>query len=254
MEILPLVIAAFVNIVANTFVSVPVAASSSVMFIILAILFGFFVYRRGMPLGISSVIGVVLLFGCIVIGVKFPLVLSKQVWIYILLGYIFTASVTPVWILLQPRDYLNSFLLYTMLIGAVLGIVIYRPTIQLPAVTSFNVGGKLLFPMLFVTVACGAISGFLSLVGSANQLLAVLALIAVAVWLKKSGKNYKMFIIPMIFMLAVTVFALILLIKQNVASENAVIVIVLVLLLLFALILTKDAYMVFASDDKEHTV
>ncbi|PAB57551.1 carbon starvation CstA family protein [Anaeromicrobium sediminis] len=396
-----LVIAAFVNIVANTFVSVPAAASSSVMFIMLAILFGFFVYRRGMPLGISSIIGVVLLFGCIVLGVKFPLVLSKQVWIYILLGYIFVASVTPVWILLQPRDYLNSFLLYAMLIGAVLGIVIYRPTIELPAVTSFNVGGKLLFPMLFVTVACGAISGFHSLVGSgtsskqldseadakivgygsmliecvlaviaiitaayvtkdkfaellgaggpinvfsdgigvfmskfgipyatgksfvalaisafaltsldtgtrlgrfifqemidqkegesenilanryvatgitvvlggwlgsgswtkiwpifgsANQLLAVLALIAVAVWLKKSGKNYKMFIIPMIFMLAVTVFALILLIKQNLASENYILVALPALLLLFALILTKDAYKVFTSNDKEHIV
>lgn len=164
-----LVVAAFVNIVANTFVSVPEAASASVMFIILAIGFGFAVYRKGVPLFIGSIIGVSLLFLCIYLGIKFPLVLSKTTWIYILLAYIFIASVTPVWILLQPRDYLNSYLLYAMIIGAVLGLVLYNPKIQLAAFSGFNVNGSYLFPMLFVIVACGAISGFHSLVGSGTS-------------------------------------------------------------------------------------
>jgi len=162
-----LVIAAFTSICAATFVKVPSAATSSLLFILLAIIFGFLVYRRGAGLGISSVIGVALLFFCIWLGLELPLHLSYNTWVIILLLYIAVASVTPVWILLQPRDYLNSFLLYAMLIGGLLGIVIKHPKIQLPAVTSFNLGNyKLLFPILFVTVACGAISGFHSLVAS----------------------------------------------------------------------------------------
>jgi len=161
-----LVVAAFTNIVAGTFVSVPQAATASVLFIIIAIGFGFFVYRKGVSLAVGSVIGVGLLVVCIWLGNVFPISLSKEVWMMILLGYIFVASVTPVWILLQPRDYLNSFLLYAMLFGGLLGIFLANPTIKLPAVTSFTVDGKMMFPMLFVIVACGAISGFHSLVGS----------------------------------------------------------------------------------------
>lgn len=161
-----LVVAAFTNIVAGTFVTVPEAATSSVLFIIVAVGFGVLVYRKGVSLVLGSVVGVALLAICIWLGTMFPLVLSKNTWMIILLGYIFVASVTPVWILLQPRDYLNSFLLYAMLIGGVIGILIFNPKLQLSAVTSFNVGGKWMFPMLFVTVACGAISGFHSLVGS----------------------------------------------------------------------------------------
>jgi len=161
-----LVIAAFTNIVANTFVSVPEAATSSLLFIILAIAFGYFVYRKGVSLAIGSVIGVVLLFICIWLGTAFPISLGKNTWMIILLGYIFVASVTPVWILLQPRDYLNSFLLYAMLIGGFVGVIFMHPTLELAPVTSFKIGNATLFPMLFVTVACGAISGFHSLVGS----------------------------------------------------------------------------------------
>lgn len=164
-----LVVAAFLNIVANTFVSVPEAATASLLFIALAIVFGFAVYRKGISLTIGSIIGVVLLAECICIGMAFPLVLSKSTWIVILMVYIFAASITPVWILLQPRDYLNSYLLYAMIIGAVLGLLMHRPTMQLAGFTGFNVGGKYLFPMLFVTVACGAISGFHSLVGSGTS-------------------------------------------------------------------------------------
>ncbi len=161
-----LVVAAFTNIVANTFVSVPAAASSSLMFIVLAIIFGYFVYRRGVGLGLGTLIGVVALFACVYLGTLFPISLSREAWMLILLAYIFVASVTPVWILLQPRDYLNSFLLYAMLIGGLVGVVIMRPSMQLAPVTSFSVDKATLFPILFVTVACGAISGFHSLVGS----------------------------------------------------------------------------------------
>ncbi len=319
--------------------------------------------------------------------------MSVTTWILILMVYIFAASTAPVWILLQPRDYLNSFLLYAMIGGAVLGIIIFRPTIELPAVTAFNVNGQYLFPMLFVTVACGAISGFHSLVGSgttskqlgnekdakiigygamliegvlavvslttaaylstgklsellkggpvnvfsdgvgtfmatfgipftigksfvalavsafaltsldtatrlgrfifqeffqdvgdpkapkakkslltnmyfstaitvliggylaaggyakiwpifgsANQLLAALALLAVAVWLKKIGKNYHMMVIPMIFMLIVTLTALVFLIKANIVSQNYILVLFPVLLFVLAVILAKEGY------------
>lgn len=164
-----LVVSSFTNIVANTFVSVPSAATASMLFIILAIGFGFFVYRRGTGLVISSVIGVALLFVCIWLGIKFPINISKNVWTIILLIYVFVASVTPVWILLQPRDYLNSFLLYAMMIGGILGIIIKHPALKMAPVTSFNVNGSYLFPILFVTVACGAISGFHSLVGSGTS-------------------------------------------------------------------------------------
>lgn len=166
---LVLVVAAFANIVADNFVSTPQAASASIFFIVLAILFGIAVYRFKMPLIPASVVGVLMLFGCIYLGFLFPIALSKQTWIILLMIYIFIASVTPVWILLQPRDYLNSYLLYAMIIGALLGLVILRPEIQMDGFIGFNVGGQYLFPVLFVTVACGAISGFHSLVGSGTS-------------------------------------------------------------------------------------
>lgn len=166
---LVLVVAAFANIVADNFVSTPQAASASIFFIVLAILFGIAVYRFKMPLIPASVVGVLMLFGCIYLGFLFPIALSKQTWIILLMIYIFIASVTPVWILLQPRDYLNSYLLYAMIIGALLGIVILRPEIQMDGFIGFNVGDQYLFPVLFVTVACGAISGFHSLVGSGTS-------------------------------------------------------------------------------------
>lgn len=166
---LVLVVAAFANIVADNFVSTPQAASASIFFIVLAILFGIAVYRFKMPLIPASVVCVLMLFGCIYLGFLFPIALSKQTWIILLMIYIFIASVTPVWILLQPRDYLNSYLLYAMIIGALLGIVILRPEIQMDGFIGFNVGDQYLFPVLFVTVACGAISGFHSLVGSGTS-------------------------------------------------------------------------------------
>ena len=185
-----LVVAAFASIVANTFKAtflengaVDYAASAanastamiSIFFIVLAIFFGFFVYRRNAPLGVSTIIGVALIAVAMVIGLKWhPLYLSYETWMIICGIYILVASVTPVWILLQPRDYLSSFLLYGMMILAVVGIVGCHPSIDtMPAFTGFKdtlapTGSSLgyLFPALFVTIACGAISGFHSLVGS----------------------------------------------------------------------------------------
>lgn len=164
---LVLLIAVFLVVVAKTFVSVPSAATASVLFIFLAVLFGIFLYRLKLPLGILSIIGIIFLSICMIIGWHFPLSLTMQNWITILIVYIFIASVAPVWILLQPRDYLNSFLLYALLILAIIGVLVSQPTIELPIFTAWSIP-KLgpLFPILFVTVACGAISGFHSVVAS----------------------------------------------------------------------------------------
>ena len=185
-----LVVAAFASIVANTFKAtydesgvLDKAASSanastamiSILFILVAIVFGFLVYRRNAGLGISTVIGVAAIVLCMAIGLNFhPLYLNGTTWMIIVGIYITVASVTPVWILLQPRDYLSSFLLYGMMIVAIVGIVGAHPTIDIPAFTGFvdqatngsGVSLGTLFPALFITIACGAISGFHSLVGS----------------------------------------------------------------------------------------
>ncbi|MDZ7261239.1 MAG: carbon starvation protein A [candidate division KSB1 bacterium] len=162
-----LVIAVFTIIVSKTFEEVPAAATSSVLFIVLAVIFGLSIYRWKVKLGIATLGGVIFLAICLILGNLFPLSFSQSFWIYFLLAYVFVASVTPVWILLQPRDYLNSFLLYALVLGGVIGIIVVGPSLKLQPVTSFHVSGLgYLFPILFVTVACGAISGFHSLVAS----------------------------------------------------------------------------------------
>lgn len=184
-----LVVAAFASIVADTFKAtftetgaVDIAASAanastamiSILFILIAIAFGFFVYRRNASLVVSTVIGVIAIVACIAIGLNWhPLYLTSTTWMVIVGAYILVASVTPVWILLQPRDYLSSFLLYGMMSLAIVGIIGSHPTLDIPAFTGFvdtiaPTGTSLgyLFPALFVTIACGAISGFHSLVAS----------------------------------------------------------------------------------------
>jgi carbon starvation protein len=198
-----LVIAVFTIIVADTFTHIPSAGTSSILFMILAVFFGIAIYRLKVPLWIATIVGVILLFLSIPAGNLFPLQLDVFTWQLILFGYIFLASTVPVWILLQPRDYLNSFFLYALMIGGLVGVFFAAPTINIPAFNSFSLDKVgYLFPALFVTVACGAISGFHSIVGSgttAKQLdketdghivgyggmliegmLAVLSLIAVA--------------------------------------------------------------------------
>ncbi|MBU2535303.1 MAG: carbon starvation protein A [Chloroflexi bacterium] len=161
-----LVLAVFAFVIAKTFAAIPSVATASLLFIVLAIIFGYTVLRRGAPLLLSSIVGVVLLALCVWLGVLFPISLSLTWWIPILLAYAFIAASLPVWIILQPRDYLNSFLLYGFLIAAVIAIFATNPAIKLPAFTSFETDLGFLFPILFVTVACGAISGFHSLVSS----------------------------------------------------------------------------------------
>jgi len=162
-----LVIAVFTIIVADTFTHIPSSGTSSILFIFLAILFGLSVYRFKAPLWISSTVGIIFLSLCIYLGYIYPLQLDRNTWIIILLVYIFLASVTPVWILLQPRDYLNSFFLYGLMIAGVIGLFFTMPEVHLSPITNFTVDKVgYLFPALFVTVACGAISGFHSIVGS----------------------------------------------------------------------------------------
>ncbi|MCJ7552299.1 MAG: carbon starvation protein A, partial [Ignavibacteriaceae bacterium] len=203
-----LVIAVFTIIVADTFTHIPSAGTSSILFIFLAILFGLTIYRFKVPLWIATIAGVVLLFLSIPAGNLFPIELNNLTWQMILFVYIFAASVTPVWILLQPRDYLNSFFLYALMFGGVVGVFFAAPSINLPAFRTFSLEKVgYLFPALFVTVACGSISGFHSLVGSGTTakqlnketdgriigyggmliegLLAVLSLIAVASMVNK---------------------------------------------------------------------
>ena len=149
-------------------------AMVSLLFIVVAIVFGIFVYRRHTSVVASSVFGVAAIIFVMAIGMNWhPLYFSTKTWMILVGIYITIASVTPVWILLQPRDYLSSFLLYAMLIVAVVGIFGAHPDIDpnlFPAFTGFSVTTKngvlFLFPILFTTVACGAISGFHSLVSS----------------------------------------------------------------------------------------
>ena len=169
-----LVVAAFASIVASTFGAtmtdgvVDKAASATTASV--AIFFGFLVYRRNAPMGISTIIGVLAIVLCMAIGMNFhPIYLSSKVWMWIVGLYIAIASVTPVWFLLQPRDYLSSFLLYAMLAVALVGVFASHANFDsaaFPAFAGFKVGTSYLFPVLFTTVACGAISGFHSLVSS----------------------------------------------------------------------------------------
>lgn len=165
-----LVIGVFADIIAKTFVNNPGVASASILFILLAVTFGIinkFIGNSKTAFVIISVLGVFLMYYFVYLGMQLPFVLDYQIWIYVLLGYAFIASVTPVSMLLQPRDYLNSFLLYGLIIAAVVGVFISNPEIKMDNnihITADNLG--YLFPVLFVTIACGAISGFHSLVAS----------------------------------------------------------------------------------------
>lgn len=162
-----LVIAVFMDIVARTFVTVPAAASASIFFILLALVFGVAINRLGSPLWLSTLFGVGLLYFFVYLGEVFPFQIGYGWWIAILIAYIFLAAVTPVSILLQPRDFLNSFLLYGMIFFGILGILMSNPRIEMSTSVQFHVENLgFLFPVLFVTVACGAISGFHSLVAS----------------------------------------------------------------------------------------
>ena len=173
-----LVVAAFASIVAGTFASDgtnntnSTVAVISILFIVMAIVFGFFVYRKGAPIGIASIFGVIGIAICLFIGIKFPVIhIGMNAWMWIIGAYILVASIAPVWILLQPRDYLSSFLLYAMMVIAAIGVFgasfAGHAVTSMPAIVPEKLGT--LFPTLFITIACGAISGFHSLVGSGTS-------------------------------------------------------------------------------------
>jgi carbon starvation protein len=165
-----LVIGVFSDIIAKTFVSNPGVASASILFILLAVGFGIvnrMVGNKKTSFVIITVLGVILMYYFVYLGTQLPFVLDYKIWILALLAYAFLASVTPVTLLLQPRDYLNSFLLYGMMIAAVAGVIVANPQIEMSneiQTSTENLG--YIFPVLFVTIACGAISGFHSLVAS----------------------------------------------------------------------------------------
>ena len=178
-----LVIAAFTDMVAGTFVGKGVegmaketsyansaAASISMLFIGAAVLFGLIQkYAGKMNEAVRAVIAIVLLVATFAIGMKLPIYATKSAWIYIVMAYLFLASVLPMWLLMQPRDYMTTFMLLGMIIGAVVGVLVAHPSMKLNAYNGFNVGGSSLFPPLFVTIACGAVSGFHSLVSSGTS-------------------------------------------------------------------------------------
>ncbi len=164
---LVLVVAVFTILTAAAFAANGSVATAGFLMLLIAMGMGYGMYRANMSLPIVTVIGVILLFVSIWIGLNYPFLFFNQItWTWILIVYIFLAATLPVWILLQPRDYLSSFLLYVALIGGFLGIIIVRPVLVYPAVTTFRTGTGFLFPMLFVTIACGAVSGFHSMVAS----------------------------------------------------------------------------------------
>ena len=186
--VLILVIASFVNVVAGTFFTAPDAGVSgittspngnqttamiSILFIMLAIVYGILTNRVGMKTGPATIIGIIGIIAAIAIGMRFGVAIGRTPWILIIGVYIAIASLIPVWIMLQPRDYLSSFLLYAMMGVAVIGIIFSAfagtTEFQLPMVTGWSTKVGTMFPALFITVACGACSGFHSLVSTGTS-------------------------------------------------------------------------------------
>ena len=181
---LVLVVAEFTRQITGTFVADPAIATASLLFIAEAIIFGLCVNTFKMSVLWTSLVFVPLMFAFVWIGNVFPLDLVKlfgftpegtaMFWTIVLLVYCFFASTCPVWILLQPRDYLNAYLLYAMMALGFIGVFVAHPTLHIAAFTGFSAVGRsgatdLLFPFLFVTVACGACSGFHALVASGTS-------------------------------------------------------------------------------------
>ena len=168
------VLVAFVDLTAGSFAVDGGVASSSLMYIVLAVVMGLTVYRLNMSLLKTSLIFVPLVFAAIYLGQLVPIgplpALAhgdpRTTWTVLLLGYCFVASITPVWVLLQPRDYLSSFLLLACVVGALAGIAIGQPELNTPMFKGFDTNIGFLFPALFITIACGACSGFHSIVAS----------------------------------------------------------------------------------------
>ncbi|MDR3348130.1 MAG: carbon starvation protein A [Acidaminococcales bacterium] len=230
-----LVIAAFADVVAGTFngfyvspkgasTQIPAngaVATTSMLFIVEAVVLGFVLRFGRLGKWLNTAAALILLVAAIAFGLNFPIFVSRDIWHIIVFTYIFVASVVPIWALLQPRDYLNSYLLVAMIAAAVVGVFVSNPSINLPAFTGFDIDGQSLFPMMFVTIACGAVSGFHSLVSSGTaskqiksendmlpisfgamlmeSLLAVIALIAVASFAAGAAAKQGLVTPPQVF-------------------------------------------------------
>ena len=181
-----IVIAAFADMVAGTFnayavkdgvTSLSAAAQTngaagmvSIMFMVFAVVFGLIQKKYSFSGWKQAALGIVFIVLSFAVGANFPLVLNKAAWSYITFVYIFFAAVLPMWMMKQPRDYMTTFMFIGMIAGAAVGLLVAHPSMNLPVFTGFN-NGKLgtMFPILFVTVACGAVSGFHSLVSSGTS-------------------------------------------------------------------------------------
>ena len=233
-----LVVAAFADVVAGTFNGFAAdgakveangaVATTSMLFIVEAVALGFFLKYTKFNKWVNTAFAILLLVAAIILGLNFPMFVGLGTWHIVIFVYIMIASVAPVWALLQPRDYLNSYLLIFMIIGAVVGVFVANPACNLEAFTSFNVNGQYLFPILFVTIACGAVSGFHSLVSSGTaskqikneknmlpvsfgamlmeSMLAVIALIAVASFAQGEAAAQGLTTQPQIFAGAIANF------------------------------------------------
>ena len=175
-----IVIAAFADMVAGTFnadgAQVEVALTNgsagmvSIMFMVFAVIFGLIQKKFNFSGWKEAVVGIAFIVLSFVVGMNCPIILGKAAWSYITFIYIFFAAVLPMWLLKQPRDYMTTFMFGAMIAGAIVGLLVAHPTMNLPVFTGFN-NEKLgtMFPILFVTVACGAVSGFHSLVSSGTS-------------------------------------------------------------------------------------
>ena len=172
---LVLVIAAFGAVISGIFVGTPGAATASWLFMVVAVILGLLLYKWQIDFKLGTIIGILLLIGAIYLGFKYPIVASKHTWLIALGIYVIIASSLPVWILLQPRDYLNAYILWFGLILGGLAFIIVGVkglgTFTAPAFTTWSanvVGGKPspFWPTIPLVIACGALSGFHSIVGS----------------------------------------------------------------------------------------
>ena len=175
-----IVIAAFADMVAGTFnadgaqaevaVTNGSAGMVSIMFMVFAVVFGLIQKKFNFSGWKEAVVGIAFIVLSFVVGMNYPIILGKAAWSYITFIYIFFAAVLPMWLLKQPRDYMTTFMFGAMIAGAIVGLLVAHPTMNLPVFTGFN-NEKLgtMFPILFVTVACGAVSGFHSLVSSGTS-------------------------------------------------------------------------------------
>ncbi|MFC2169453.1 carbon starvation protein A [Acidobacteriota bacterium] len=169
---LALVIAVFAVVASQTLVSQPEIVIPTFGLIFIAMIFGWFIYKKGVNVPTSTILSLIGLFFLIYIGKLYPVALPAQVlgissqsfWFYILIIYSLFASSLPVWFLLQPRDYISTWILFLGLGLGYLGLIVLHPSINAPAFVSVKSSGGPLWPMLFVIIACGAISGFHSIV------------------------------------------------------------------------------------------